>query len=68
MCEIEIIDCIQIIRNMCIKRKETTHERVGERKTYINIIEEKISIMYIPKRESSKQLGFFWRLDAVTNS
>ena len=28
------------------KRKETTHERVGERKTYINIIEEKISTMY----------------------
>ena len=28
------------------ERKETTHERVGERKTYINIIEEKISTMY----------------------
>ena len=29
--------------------KETTHERVGERKTYINIIKEKISTMYIYK-------------------
>ena len=28
-------------------RKETTHERVGERKPYINIIEEKISTMYV---------------------
>ena len=34
---------------MCIKRKETTHERVGERKTYINIIEETISTMYVYK-------------------
>ena len=35
---------------MCIKReKKTTHERVGERKTYINIIEEKISTMYVYK-------------------
>ena len=31
------------------KRKETTHERVGERKTYINKIEEKISTMYVYK-------------------
>ena len=31
------------------ERKETTQERVGERKTYINIIEEKISTMYIYK-------------------
>ena len=30
-------------------RKETTHERVGERKTYINLIEEKISTMYVYK-------------------
>ena len=30
-------------------RKETTHERVGERETYINNIEEKISTMYIYK-------------------
>ena len=30
-------------------RKETTHESVGERKTYINIIEEKISTMYVYK-------------------
>ena len=30
-------------------RKETTHERVGERKTYINVIEEKISTMYVYK-------------------
>ena len=30
-------------------RKETTHERVGERKTYINIIEEKISTMHVYK-------------------
>ena len=29
------------------ERKETTHERVGERKTYINNIEEKISTMYV---------------------
>ena len=41
MCETEIIDCIQIIRSMCINReKETTHEKVGERKTYINIYKE----------------------------
>ena len=31
------------------ERKETTHERVDERKTYINIIEEIISIMYVYK-------------------
>ena len=31
------------------KRKETTQERVAERKTYINIIEEKISTMYVYK-------------------
>ena len=31
------------------ERKETTHERVGERETYINNIEEKISIMYVYK-------------------
>ena len=31
------------------EKKETTYERVGERKTYINIIEEKISTMYIYK-------------------
>ena len=30
-------------------RKETTHERVCERKTYINNIEEKISTMYVYK-------------------
>ena len=30
-------------------RKETTHERVGERKTYINIIEEKTSTIYVYK-------------------
>ena len=30
-------------------RKETTHKRVGERKTDINIIEEKISTMYVYK-------------------
>ena len=30
-------------------RKETTHERVGERETYINNIEEKISTMYVYK-------------------
>ena len=34
---------------MCIKREETTHERVDERKTYINNIEEKISTMYFYK-------------------
>ena len=31
------------------ERKETTHERVGERKTYINNIEERISTMYVYK-------------------
>ena len=31
------------------ERKETTHERVGERKTYINNIEEKISTVYVYK-------------------
>ena len=31
------------------KRKKRTHERVGERKTYINNIEEKISTMYVYK-------------------
>ena len=31
------------------ERKETTHERIGERKTYINIIEEKISTIYVYK-------------------
>ena len=31
------------------ERKETTHERVGERKTYINIIKETISTMYVYK-------------------
>ena len=30
-------------------RKETTHERVGERKTYINNIEDKISTKYVYK-------------------
>ena len=38
MCETEIIDCIQINKKHVYKeRKETTHERVGERKTYINM-------------------------------
>ena len=31
------------------ERKETTHEKVGERKAYINNIEEKISTMYVYK-------------------
>ena len=31
------------------ERKETTHERVDERKTYINIIKETISTMYVYK-------------------
>ena len=31
------------------ERKETTHERVGERKIYINNIEERISTMYVYK-------------------
>ena len=31
------------------ERKEITHERVGERETYINNIEEKISTMYVYK-------------------
>ena len=35
---------------MCIKKeKEKTHEMVGERKTYINNIEEKKSTMYVYK-------------------
>ena len=50
MCETEIIDCIQINKKHVYKeRKETTHERVGERETYINNIEEKISTMYVYK-------------------
>ena len=50
MCETEIIDCIQIIRSMCIKREKKQHMKgVGERKTYINNIEEKISTMYVYK-------------------
>ena len=31
------------------EKKETSHGRVGERKTYIDNIEEKISIMYVYK-------------------
>ena len=31
------------------ERKETTHVRIGERKTYINNIEKKISTMYVYK-------------------
>ena len=31
------------------ERKETSYEKVGERKTYINNTEEKISTMYIHK-------------------
>ena len=31
------------------ERKETTYGRVGQRKTYINNIEEKISTMYVYK-------------------
>ena len=34
---------------MCKGRKETTHERVSEKETYINNIEEKISTMYVYK-------------------
>ena len=50
MCETKIIDCIQNNKKHVYKeRKETTHERVGERKTYINNIEEKISTMYVYK-------------------
>ena len=50
MCEIEIIDCIQINKKHVYKeRKETTYEKVGERKTYINNIYEKISTMYVYK-------------------
>ena len=49
MCETEIIDYIQINKKHVYKeRKETTHERVGERKTYININKE-ISTMYVNK-------------------
>ena len=32
------------------ERKETTHERVGERKIYNNNIEEKISTIYVYKQ------------------
>ena len=50
LCETEIIDCIQINKKHVYKeRKETIHERVGERKTYINNIYEKISTMYVYK-------------------
>ena len=35
------------------ERKETTHERVGERETYTNNIEEKISIMYVYKQSQN---------------
>ena len=50
MCETEIIDCIQITKKHVYKeRKETIHERVSERKTYINNIEERISTMYVYK-------------------
>ena len=31
------------------ERKETTYETVGEKETYINNIEEKISTMYVYK-------------------
>ena len=31
------------------ERKETTHERVGKKETYINNIEEKISTMHVYK-------------------
>ena len=31
------------------ERKETTHEKVGERETYINNIEKKINTMYVHK-------------------
>ena len=35
---------------MCIKREKEQHMKgVGERKTYINNIEEKISTMYVYK-------------------
>ena len=45
-----MIDCIQIIRSMCIKRKKKQHMKgVSERKIYINNIEEKISTMYVDK-------------------
>ena len=36
-------------KNVYKERKETTHERVSERETYINNIEEKISTMYVYK-------------------
>ena len=50
------------------ERKETTHERAGERKTYINIIEETISMsinghktsctrtMYLRKKEKKRYI------------
>ena len=43
--ETEIIDCIQAIRSVCIKRKETTHVRVYERNIHQHI--KKISTMYV---------------------
>ena len=49
MCETEIIVHTNNKKHVYKERKETTHERVGERKTYINNIEEKISIMYVYK-------------------
>ena len=43
--ETEIIDCIQVIRSVCIKREETTHVRVYERNIHQHI--KKISTMYV---------------------
>ena len=49
MCETEIDRLHTSNKKHVYKgRKETTHERVGERKTYINIKKE-ISIMYVYK-------------------
>ena len=45
-----MIDCLQNNKKHVYKeRKETTHERVGEGKTYVNNILEKISTMYVYK-------------------
>ena len=47
MCEAEIIDCIQIKKHVYKDRKETTHVKVGERKTYIIIYKKRVNTMYV---------------------
>ena len=42
LCETEIIDCIQYIRNMCVKIEKKQHMEISER-TYIHGLDEKQS-------------------------